>query len=145
MRWMSEWREGSTWAEEVYGEGECVRGLDSTMDSEICNRYLLYWGSLKTIVHFGMQLSIIDSHLSLPPIIREITLLVEGNLIWLRKFLRNIGFCLTVRIWGNGVSYGSKSLLLSLTGILWLWHVQKIGTSSKIQASISQLHVMTTL
>lgn len=47
---------------------------------------------------------------SVLPVRRDTAPLLEGN--WLHKFLRTAGFCLTTRIWGNGVSFGRDTHLI---------------------------------
>jgi hypothetical protein len=49
-----------------------------------------------------------DSHVSFLPPIREMAPVVEGS--HLHRLLRNAGFCLTDRIWGNGVFFGPDIL-----------------------------------
>lgn len=65
----------------------------------------------------GGQLWNVNNYLRSPPFRsspsvssseRKMVPLVEGN--WLQKFLRNAGFCLPARIWGNRVSTGPNSL-----------------------------------
>lgn len=53
---------------------------------------------------FDMLTGTTDNPLSLLPGRRAMTPLVEGN--QLHKVLKNAGFCITIRIWRNGVSFG---------------------------------------
>lgn len=46
--------EGGSWAAEVYGKKGWEKSYDASMDFEICNRYLWYWGSLEASICFAL-------------------------------------------------------------------------------------------
>lgn len=83
------------------------KSQNASMDFEMCNRYSLL---KEPRGQYPLQCTIdtIESHLSLLPMIRELAPLDRRN--WLPKFLRTADFCLSVRIWENGVSLGPDNI-----------------------------------
>lgn len=49
------------------------------IDAEMCSKYLFFQGSLEACMHFGILIDITNSHSSFLLVIREMSLLVEGN------------------------------------------------------------------
>lgn len=91
----------------VDGEGKkeepgCQQGhwcVSSTCDTE---------GSWASML-FGMLIATIDSYLSPLPVIREMATFCIEEPAW-QVPKEYIGFCLTTRIWGSGVSSGPDNI-----------------------------------
>lgn len=73
---------------------------------------------LEASMRFDMLISTTHSHLFFLPVIREMAPLVARN--QLHKFLGNADFCITPRIWGNGVWFPPDSCELSFVLVVKL-------------------------